>query len=159
MVEQIAIQQNPAVKLRAERIPRRLAYSKGNSASLVDALTALAQKWPEGFHATDAAEFVNNSHHQDALTLREFLYPGQPIGQLVAARSVGKRLAAHMDEPVSGECTLILQMCFRSHPLGLVQSLIARGFITPSEEAFADLTLTFLAQQTLGKRGVGLNEF
>ena len=31
-------------------------------------------------------------------------------------------------------------------------------FITSSEEALADLKLTFLAQQTLGKRGVGLNE-
>jgi hypothetical protein len=81
-----------------------------DSISLVDALTVMAQTWGSGFHATDVAELINNSFNQDALTLREFLYPGAPSGLVVAARSVGKRLAAHVDEPVkSGECTLILR--------------------------------------------------
>ena len=45
-----------------------------------------------------------------ALALHEFLYPGTPSSLVVSARSVGKRLAAHVDEPVkSGECTLILR--------------------------------------------------
>ena len=78
--------------------------------SLVDALTIMAQKWGAGFHATDVAVLINDLFNQDALTLREFLYPGAPSGLVVAARSVGKRLAAHVDEPVkSGECTLILR--------------------------------------------------
>ena len=156
MVEQIAIQQNPAVKLRAERIPTRLAYSKGNSASLVDALTVLAQKWPEGFHATDVAELVNNSHHQDALTLREFLYPGQPIGQIVAARSVGKRLAAHMDEPVSGECTLILQknaVDWGARPYGKNSWNGKPGFITGTSPGAIG---SALAQQHLRSVMLGL---
>lgn len=81
-----------------------------DSVSLVDALTILAEKWTEGFHATDVAVLINDSFNQDALALREFLYPGSPSGLVVAARSVGKRLAAHIDEPVkSGDCTLILR--------------------------------------------------
>jgi hypothetical protein len=81
-----------------------------DSVSLVDALTILAEKWTEGFHATDVAVLINDSFNQDALALREFLYPGSPSGLVVAARSVGKRLAAHIDEPVkSGGCTLILR--------------------------------------------------
>jgi len=40
----------------------------------------------------------------------------------------------------------------------VVQSLIERGFITLSEEPRVRLKLTFPAQQTLGKRGLGLNE-
>jgi hypothetical protein len=81
-----------------------------DSISLVDALTVMAQRWGPGFHATDVAVLINDSVNQDALTLREFLYPGAPSGLVVAARSVGKRLAAHVDEPVkSGNCTLILR--------------------------------------------------
>jgi hypothetical protein len=80
-----------------------------DTVSLVEALTVLSQRFAQGFHATDVADLINNTIHQDALTLREFLYPGQKINLDVAARSVGKRLAAHVDEPVkSGDGTLIL---------------------------------------------------
>ena len=78
--------------------------------SLVDALAAMTEKWPEGFHATDVAELINGSVNQDAFALREFLYPGMPQSFVAGARSVGKRLAAHIDEPVkSGESILILR--------------------------------------------------
>ena len=81
-----------------------------DSVSLVDALAAMTEKWPEGFHATDVAELINGSVNQDALALREFLYPGMPQSFVAGARSVGKRLAAHIDEPVkSGESILILR--------------------------------------------------
>ena len=40
----------------------------------------------------------------------------------------------------------------------VVQSLIERGFIVPSEEPLARVKLTALAQQRLSKRGVGLNK-
>ena len=79
------------------------------SISLVDALDLMARKWPDGFHAIDVAESIN-IFDQDGLTLREFLYPGAPAGFAAAARSVGKRLKAHIDEPVrNGEETLILR--------------------------------------------------
>jgi hypothetical protein len=81
-----------------------------DTVSLVDALTVMAKRWPEGFHATDIAQLINVSIDPDALALREFLYPGATPHFAVAPRSVGKRLAAHVDEPVkSGECTLILR--------------------------------------------------
>ncbi len=39
-----------------------------------------------------------------------------------------------------------------------VQSLIEQGFVTFPEEPLLRLKLTFLAQQALGKRGIGLDE-
>jgi hypothetical protein len=71
----------------------------------------MAKRWPEGFHASDVAEVMTGfSFDQDALALREFLYPGVTRDFVVAPRSVGKHLAAHVDEPVkSGECTLVLR--------------------------------------------------
>jgi hypothetical protein len=90
--------------------PQARGEDDEDSVSLVDAMTILAEKWTEGFHATDVAVLINDSFNQDALALREFLYPGSPSGLVVAARSVGKRPAAHIDEPVkSGGCTLILR--------------------------------------------------
>jgi hypothetical protein len=82
-----------------------------DTVSLVEVLTVLAERWPEGFHATDIAQLINGvSIDPDVLALREFLYPGATPHFAVAPRSVGKRLAAHVDEPVkSGECTLILR--------------------------------------------------
>ena len=82
-----------------------------DTVSLVDALTWLAEMWPEGFHATDVAKLLNGfSIDPGALALREFLYPGMSQGSAVSVRSVGKRLAAHVDEPIkSGECTLSLR--------------------------------------------------
>ena len=46
----------------------------------------------------------------------------------------------------------------KSRKQPVVQSLIERGFIVPSEEPLARVKLTALAQQRLSKRGVGLNE-
>ncbi len=40
----------------------------------------------------------------------------------------------------------------------VVQSLIEQGFVTFPEEPLLRLKLTFLAQQALGKRGIGLDE-
>jgi hypothetical protein len=105
-----------AAKLNGQEIDFQKLFLKQeeeedeDSISLVEALTVLAQKWAKGFYATDVADLINNSFQQDAFTLREFLYPGQPTNLNVAPRSVGKRLAAHVDEPVkSGDCTLVLR--------------------------------------------------
>jgi len=107
-----------AAKLTGEEIDFQKLFLKQeeeedeDSVSLVDALKVLAQTWPKGFHATDVAQFINTSFptNLDALTLREFLYPGEPAGKVAAPRSVGKRLAAHVDEPVKrGDRTLVLR--------------------------------------------------
>lgn len=83
-----------------------------DSVSLADALDAMAAQWPKGCYANDVAEAVNNhySFGQVGITLRDFLYPAAPPVFVAAARSVGKRLKAHVDEPVkSGDRTLILR--------------------------------------------------
>lgn len=82
-----------------------------DSTSLADALDIMAGQWPDGFHAVEVADRINNYLDQVGITLREFLYPGVPQKNFVAgAKSVGKRLKAHVDEPVkSGERTLILR--------------------------------------------------
>jgi hypothetical protein len=82
--------------------------------SLVDVLDIMAHEWPDGFYAKDVADLITSNKdafsNQAAIAIREFLYPGSEFGFVAAVRSVGKRLAAHIDEPVkSGERTLILR--------------------------------------------------
>ena len=68
--------------------------------------------------AKEIAELINNKSDyvteadtQLAMTLREFLFPDIPPGQLVSAKAVGKKLGRHaVGEPVtSGDQTLILR--------------------------------------------------
>jgi hypothetical protein len=81
-----------------------------DSTSLADALGVMATQWPDGFHAVDVASLVNNRTNENGKTLREFLYPDAAATFDAAARSVGKRLKAHADEPIQcGERTLILR--------------------------------------------------
>jgi hypothetical protein len=106
-----------AAKLNGEEIDFQKLFLKQeekedeDSVSLVDALTVLSETWPEGFRATDVAQLINYSiREEDALTLREFLYPSTPASLMPGPRSVGKRLADHVDDPVkSGDRTLILR--------------------------------------------------
>jgi hypothetical protein len=89
------------------------------SASLGDALAALAAKWPgaDKFKSTDIAKLINNrseyqidTDKQCASVLREFLFPRLPEGQDVTAISLGKALKRHIGEPVTtGDRTLILK--------------------------------------------------
>ncbi len=56
------------------------------------------------------AKRINNYLGEVDVTLREFLYPGQPQDFVASAKSIGKRLKAHVDEPVkSGDRTLVLR--------------------------------------------------
>jgi hypothetical protein len=86
------------------------------SASLADALNVLWEVLPEKFVATQVAELVNDRSTRHGATLRDFLYPGAPPNHVPSAKSVGKRLNNHLDDPVKhGECTLILRKWRESH--------------------------------------------
>jgi hypothetical protein len=81
------------------------------SASLADVLDVLVKKWPEQFTASDVAGMINNpSPNEDEQTLREYLLPGALPNHVFSAKSIGKLLKRHLDEPVrSGERTLVLR--------------------------------------------------
>jgi hypothetical protein len=89
------------------------------SASLADALRALAAQWPANaeFSAADVArmvndrsEFTSDAERERCATLREFLFPSLPSGQIATAKATGKRLRRHIGEPVkAGAETLVLK--------------------------------------------------
>jgi hypothetical protein len=89
------------------------------TASLADALQALATLWPNGkaFLAADLARLINDRSEfsidkERATTLREFLFPelASKTDQPVTAKAVGKRLKRHIGEPLkSGTQTLCLK--------------------------------------------------
>ena len=81
------------------------------SASLADVLEVLVKKWPDQFMAADVAGMINNpSPNEDEQTLREYLLPGALPNHVFSAKSIGRRLKQHLDEPVrSGERTLVLR--------------------------------------------------
>jgi hypothetical protein len=81
------------------------------SASLADVLDVLLKKWPDQFTASDVAGMINNpSPNEDEQALREFLLPGALANYVFSAKSIGKLLKRHLDEPVrSGERTLALR--------------------------------------------------
>jgi hypothetical protein len=93
-----------------------------DSASLADALAVMERRWTE-FKANDVADLINKRDadasldlealremNRDSATLRDFLFGHAPAGFVATPKSVGRRLAAHVDEPVrSGERTLILR--------------------------------------------------
>jgi hypothetical protein len=81
-----------------------------DSADLAEALAILARRWPEGktFKASDVAALLNVWGDDDGRNLREILFPntkGDPT-----AKSIGRRLKSHVDEPVlHGGHTLTLR--------------------------------------------------
>ena len=87
------------------------------SASLADVLDVLVKKWPEQFTASDVAGMINNpSPNEDEQTLRDYLLPGALPNHVFSAKSIGKLLKRHLDEPVrSGERTLVLRSCEDKH--------------------------------------------
>jgi hypothetical protein len=84
------------------------------SASLADALDVLASRWRNGqeFRAFEVANIINNAQATDeqAITLRDFVFPGFPIGHNTTPKSTGKRLMKHLDSPVKqGNRTIALR--------------------------------------------------
>jgi hypothetical protein len=82
------------------------------SASLVDVLEAVVKKWSVEFRASDLAGVVNNpnSHDEDERMLREYFLPGLPASVQLSAKSIGRLLKQHLDEPVcSGGRTFVLR--------------------------------------------------
>lgn len=93
-----------------------------DSASLADALAVMERRWTK-FKASDVADLINRRDadasleldtlremNRDSVTLRDFLFGHAPAGFVATPKSVGRRLKAHVDEPVrSSERTLILR--------------------------------------------------
>jgi hypothetical protein len=69
------------------------------------------------FKAADVADAINaTSINTDALTVRGFLFTDQPLGTPVTAKAVGKRLKAHIGEPVRhGRETVMLKAYADKH--------------------------------------------
>jgi hypothetical protein len=87
------------------------------TASLTDALGALAHKWPREtkFLAADVARMVNDRSEFTPDEERQrcetqFLFPNLQPNHIVTAKAVGKRLKRHVGEPVKlGDETLVLR--------------------------------------------------
>jgi hypothetical protein len=94
-----------------------------DTASLADALAIMQRRWPLFFKANDVADLINRKDadagldlktlhdmNADSVTLRDFLFGQAPAGFVATPKAVGKRLRAHIDEPVKvGEQALVLR--------------------------------------------------
>ncbi len=76
----------------------------------------------------------------------------------VATKSPSNATPELSDQEVSVLCDIGTDGRTKPVNQSVVQSLIEQGFVTFSEEPLVRLKLTFLAQQALGKRGIGLDE-
>jgi hypothetical protein len=85
--------------------------------SLADLLDALDRAYPYGFKAADIAERINTRPESAAaITARSFLFPTLAPGSPVSSKTVGKRLGAHVGEPVKhGARTLVLRFDRDTH--------------------------------------------
>jgi hypothetical protein len=74
------------------------------------------------FKASDVAEMVNaETRDANALIVNGFLFPTLPSGSAVTPKGVGKRLKAHVGEPVNyGKQTLTLKSKMDSHARSMV---------------------------------------
>jgi hypothetical protein len=84
--------------------------------AMADADAAMG-RLAQPFKAADVADAINaTSIKADALTVRGFLFPNQPSGTAVTAKAVGKRLKAHIGEPVRhGREALVLKAYMDKH--------------------------------------------
>ena len=92
----------------------------------VEAKRTLLRKEASQFEASDVAEKINltaaktdlssTNSELDALAVRAFLFPSQPVSTQVTAKAVGRRLKAHIGEPVKrGAETLMLKTSMDTH--------------------------------------------
>jgi hypothetical protein len=85
-----------------------------DATSVADALHSLKKIMGDGpFKAADVAGAVNDfSRNEDADVVLDFLFPDRPRGVQVPAKAIGKRLKAHVGEPVRyGGGTMTLKTC------------------------------------------------
>jgi len=90
------------------------------SASLADVLAILANTMHDNaFNATAVAALINDRMHryeEDVQAVREFLLPGAMAEHVFSAKSIGRLLKKHLDEPVrSGTDTLVLRRHINAH--------------------------------------------
>jgi hypothetical protein len=78
-----------------------------DSASLADVLAVLVAAYPKEFLAKDVAAFLNTSRifgvdeeSSDKKLVRDYLLPGAPADHSFSAKSVGRLLRRHLDNPV-----------------------------------------------------------
>jgi hypothetical protein len=106
--------------------------SEEDAVSLAEALIALTEtmksrdlaagRTPQPYKATDVTAALNaTSLDAEALTLKAYLFPGQPSSQQVNARAVGRRLKAHVGQPVRHEDkVLVLKSYMDKHANALL---------------------------------------
>jgi hypothetical protein len=92
-----------------------------DTTTLADALKVMRRRWPAFFKANDVADLINRRDadagldtlggmNADSAALRDFLFGTMPPGFIATPKAVGKRLRAHVDEPVKvGDQTLVLR--------------------------------------------------
>jgi hypothetical protein len=83
-----------------------------DAASLADVLEVLLKRWTGQFTANEVAKFVNNEYDQspEKSLLRDWLRPDAPPNQQISAKTIGRQLKRHLDEPVmSGKRALTLR--------------------------------------------------
>jgi hypothetical protein len=93
-----------------------------DAASLADALDAMLTLWPNqadgnptAFMAKDVADNINGFGLSSlGQVLRDLLLPGAPVGYTVTAKSVGRRLMRHLDEPVKTGGRLLALRAWRA---------------------------------------------
>jgi hypothetical protein len=112
------------------------------SASLADALEALATQWPDNktFQSIDVSRLININPKNDGLfndtperekeraaVLREYLFPTLSPGQTVTAQAVTRRLKTHIGEPVRrGGKILILRKGQNQHSKIIEYHVVAK---------------------------------
>src|SRR5262249_27400379 len=85
-----------------------------DSTTLADVLEVMRKKWPGDFQATDVAGWVNGEdpyqNDDDKQTLRDFLTQSASSTTVLSAKSIGRLLKRHLDEPArSGDQTIVLR--------------------------------------------------
>src|SRR5262249_21583252 len=102
-----------------------------DSLTLAELLKAMHLHWPTDFHASDIAQMINSAARpfdnscSDPIfggMLQGFFYPKSPPNLQVSAISVGRRLEAHVNNPVrDGQQMLTLRRSDQSNVRGSLQ--------------------------------------
>jgi hypothetical protein len=89
-----------------------------DAASLADVLDILLARWTDKFTAKQVAEVVNNEYDRspEKSLLRDWLRPDATLNQEISAKTIGRLLKRHLDEPVmSGKRVLTLRAERNTH--------------------------------------------